>query len=431
MARRSPRTVIKRGKIDEMLPDRKYCRLCGHQQDDVKSDPGLLRSLDSVFGGQLGVYESNHLPTTVCVPCSKNATIVEQFWERTFKAQLVLRTIFSKNTDDPTLPAEGDTTIGSEEESNRPDSPDTVIANGNPETECVYLESGTPASTPDTAVDESEVGDESYFVDSENVKSHLDAELDGKEFEKDALSTVDVEPVETARITSKAPAKKRKSTVANGRKKENPSYRVCHHCGKTFETNVKLKNHLQSHSDERPFACDVCGKQFKLRRDLTMHVESAHEGKIFKCTLCEVEFRWRKGLQRHMLRHKGTAFKHQCQTCGKKFISPGKLREHQMKHTGDRLRCEICGAGYRFNYMLTQHKMRKHNMTFPGVKLYEKKVSKRKNTKRKECPTADTAESDDDTINLEIVTDVDDTQRDHQSGVVVEYNVEIIEEPEV
>ncbi|XP_049547660.1 zinc finger protein 430-like [Anopheles darlingi] len=427
MARRSRRNVINRGKIEEMLREQTYCRLCGRQESDVKNDPATLTSLDSIFGGRLGVSKSNHLPTTVCVSCRKCARIVARFWEKCSQAQLLLRTIFNKDTDEQNLPAETeDDIIGSEAEP-ASESPDTAIAEETLETECIYLESGSPTSRLDIVVDEnaeSELEDVTYFVHLENSPDAEDHGKDGT----DALSTINIELVESHRITSEEPKKKQKGTAANRGKKETPPYRVCHLCGRTFETSSKLKNHLQTHSDERRFACDVCGKQFKLRRDLTMHVESAHEGKIFKCSLCEVEFRWRKGLQRHMMRHKGTAFKHQCQTCGKKFIAPSNLLHHQMKHTGDRLRCEICGAGYRFNYMLTQHKIRKHNMSFPGVKLYEKKVPKHRNTKRKACPT-ETAESDDNSLNLEIVGEDEDPQRD-QSRLVVEYNVDIIEEPE-
>ncbi|XP_055623946.1 zinc finger protein 615-like [Toxorhynchites rutilus septentrionalis] len=158
------------------------------------------------------------------------------------------------------------------------------------------------------------------------------------------------------------------------------SSRVCPNCGKTFVRLTNFTAHLKLHSDKKDFVCNICGKGFHVRRELRMHIESLHEKKTFVCNVCGIECAWQKGLQRHMrMKHgDGSSYKHKCTFCDKAFLAPNQLRRHVMKHTGDRITCDICGAGYRFNYMLTQHKIREHGMVFKGVKLYKNSNRSRK-----------------------------------------------------
>ena len=52
-------------------------------------------------------------------------------------------------------------------------------------------------------------------------------------------------------------------------------------CGKSFPTSFKLRRHLTSHSDVRPFACTYpdCNGKFKARRQLRDHELRMHEKK--------------------------------------------------------------------------------------------------------------------------------------------------------
>ncbi|XP_055534305.1 zinc finger and BTB domain-containing protein 24-like [Wyeomyia smithii] len=179
--------------------------------------------------------------------------------------------------------------------------------------------------------------------------------------------------------------------------------RICPICGKILVHKGNFTSHLKIHSDKKDYVCNICGKQYYIRRELQMHIESLHEKKTFVCNICGIKCAWRKGLQRHMKnKHSDeSSLKHKCTYCGKAFLLPNQLRLHIMKHTGDRITCDLCGAGYRFNYMLTQHKIREHGMEFKGVKLYKTSSRSRKTVEAK--PPANTVSST-------AIANVDDTQ---------------------
>ena len=53
---------------------------------------------------------------------------------------------------------------------------------------------------------------------------------------------------------------------------------VCHVCGRECPSKHKLKRHLSTHSEERPFNCHVCGKSFKWTEYLAKHMRQQHKG---------------------------------------------------------------------------------------------------------------------------------------------------------
>ncbi|XP_055623843.1 zinc finger and SCAN domain-containing protein 31-like [Toxorhynchites rutilus septentrionalis] len=203
--------------------------------------------------------------------------------------------------------------------------------------------------------------------------------------EMGTLDVVDEFPEPKRRTKSATESKPKKSLSGSGE-----SSRICPICGKILVHKGNFTSHLKIHSDKKDYVCNICGKQYYIRRELQMHIESLHEKKTFVCNICGIKCAWRKGLQRHMKnKHSDeSSLKHKCTYCGKAFLLPNQLRLHVMKHTGDRITCEICGAGYRFNYMLTQHKIREHGMEFKGVKLYKNNSRSRKKDESKQAGTA-------------------------------------------
>jgi uncharacterized Zn-finger protein len=55
-----------------------------------------------------------------------------------------------------------------------------------------------------------------------------------------------------------------------GRRKKNV-YFECHICSKPFQHMSRWREHLMSHSGEKPYMCDVCGKFFTRRTNLIRH----------------------------------------------------------------------------------------------------------------------------------------------------------------
>ncbi|XP_047542886.1 zinc finger protein 37-like [Vanessa atalanta] len=53
--------------------------------------------------------------------------------------------------------------------------------------------------------------------------------------------------------------------------------KICPHCGRAFETNRILNNHIRTHTGERPFVCDVCSAKFTQKTALVVHQRSIHK----------------------------------------------------------------------------------------------------------------------------------------------------------
>ena len=55
---------------------------------------------------------------------------------------------------------------------------------------------------------------------------------------------------------------------------------VCDVCGRECPSKHKLKRHLSTHSEERPFICQICRKSFKWTEYLQKHMRQQHPGGV-------------------------------------------------------------------------------------------------------------------------------------------------------
>ena len=53
---------------------------------------------------------------------------------------------------------------------------------------------------------------------------------------------------------------------------------VCLQCGRECPSKHKLKRHLSTHSEQRPYNCPLCGKSFKWTEYLAKHMRTQHPG---------------------------------------------------------------------------------------------------------------------------------------------------------
>lgn len=75
---------------------------------------------------------------------------------------------------------------------------------------------------------------------------------------------------------------------------------LCDTCGKCFQNNHNLKNHMRTHLDIRPHACALCPKRFRTRLLLKQHLH-VHTGiKEFQCNVCSQQFAKQDSLRIHM-----------------------------------------------------------------------------------------------------------------------------------
>ena len=62
-------------------------------------------------------------------------------------------------------------------------------------------------------------------------------------------------------------------------KSKDPERYKCTYCGKIMKDNQVLKDHINTHTGERPHICKYCGKTFASMGNKYAHIRQAHQGK--------------------------------------------------------------------------------------------------------------------------------------------------------
>ena len=121
---------------------------------------------------------------------------------------------------------------------------------------------------------------------------------------------------------------------------------ICDICGKFFKWQANLYNHQKMHSGERDYICDFCNKSFTRKSHLTSHISDLHlEIRNFPCSVCNKSFHTEKILKQHMQSH-STERPFVCPTCGKSFKKKW-FKSHLFSHTGIKpFSCELCGQQF-------------------------------------------------------------------------------------
>jgi len=177
----------------------------------------------------------------------------------------------------------------------------------------------------------------------------------------------------------------------------------CMICDKMFITQSKLKQHLPSHTGDKPFQCEQCDMRFPYASSLRNH-RMAHVGvKPFECSQCDKKFASRSGLRAHVRIHASKTFGevdkpngHQqshminesitspatdnrdvtvscpviredtatfkCLHCNKCFVESSRLKKHMFYHDREKpFTCEQCSKSFAALDTLLQHVERQHS----------------------------------------------------------------------
>lgn len=129
---------------------------------------------------------------------------------------------------------------------------------------------------------------------------------------------------------------------------------ICHFCSRSFSNKFRLKSHLRTHTNERPYKCLDCKMTFRQPNALRCH-RRIHSGeKPYECQFCQKSFTQKTTMKTHLAIHTGKQIK--CELCSKSFPRPSYLIGHMREHIGTRpYACHICPARYKQKSHLDQH----------------------------------------------------------------------------
>uniref|UniRef100_A0AAY4AQL7 Zinc finger protein 131 n=1 Tax=Denticeps clupeoides TaxID=299321 RepID=A0AAY4AQL7_9TELE len=121
----------------------------------------------------------------------------------------------------------------------------------------------------------------------------------------------------------------------SGRLRPQKKVHVCEYCDKQFDHFGHFKEHLRKHTGEKPFECPDCHERFARNSTLKCHMAACQNGcgakkgrkKLYECQVCNSVFNSWDQFKDHLVTHTGDKPNH-CTFCDLWFTQPRDLKVH-------------------------------------------------------------------------------------------------------
>ncbi|XP_012272964.1 uncharacterized protein LOC105695715 [Orussus abietinus] len=116
---------------------------------------------------------------------------------------------------------------------------------------------------------------------------------------------------------------------------------ACPHCPKRFVNQLRLKTHMISHSEERPYTCEICGFNLKTKIQLIKHHQNRHsDERPLQCRYCPWRCKQVSALVCHERTHTNER-PYSCSVCRQRFKYLGDKNKHERRHES------LGGSGFK------------------------------------------------------------------------------------